>query len=159
ESFDRFLRDCGERRPAGWDVVGDNAYLPLTWKADAPEPPLGPEIAERFCKWLTERLRERCRPPGGVRITSEAEWEFAARGPEGRRYPWGDDQPDQRRATYESDTLRRVDAHPQGVTPETGIADMAGNAFELCRDRGGWIAPYKSQSLVIDPDPQAGSYR
>ncbi len=42
--------------------------------------------AEAYCNWLNERLQL---PSGTIRLPTEAEWEWAARGPEGRRYPWG----------------------------------------------------------------------
>jgi formylglycine-generating enzyme required for sulfatase activity len=43
--------------------------------------------AEAYCNWLNEQLQLL---PLTIRLPTEAEWEWAARGPEGRRYPWGD---------------------------------------------------------------------
>ncbi|MFJ2261579.1 formylglycine-generating enzyme family protein [Streptomyces sp. NPDC087844] len=67
----------------------------------------------------------------GARLPTEAEWEAAARGVEGRTHPWGDQEPDDRRARYgrASGGTSPVGAHPDGATP-LGIHDLAGNTYE-----------------------------
>jgi formylglycine-generating enzyme required for sulfatase activity len=72
----------------------------------------------------------------GVRLLTEAEWERAARGLEGRKYPWGNQEPDPELANYDQMKLKcpsPVGLFPRGMTPE-GIHDLAGNVWEWVED-------------------------
>ena len=117
------------------------AELPWTTEPDSLLPVTGvrwPEAAA-FCAW---------RVPGG-RLPTEFEWEAAARGLEGRRYPWGDaldvaaaqvapDSTAAARGRAASAGPARVGTHPRGNTP-LGVADLAGNVWEWTASR---LLPY-----------------
>jgi len=86
--------------------------------------------ARAYCLWLS--LLE---SNGGnamlYRLPTEVEWEYAAGGKEGRRYPWGEEEPSSTRANYGNNegATTPVGRYPEGVTPD-GLYDMAGNVWE-----------------------------
>ena len=111
EQYAEFLAATGQVPPLSWK---DGVYP----EAEAKYPVTGVtwyEAAE-YAAWK------------GKRLPTEAEWEFAARGPEGRAYPWGDDW-DQNLANADGQLtgLRPVG---QGGRSPFGLYDMSGNAWE-----------------------------
>ena len=124
--------------------------------ADAKHPVLyvSWDEAEAFCRWLSKHERKTYRLP------TEAEWEFSARGADGRIFPWGSwsavghfaNFADARtnfpwRDTAIDDGFAEtapVGSFPRGASP-FGIEDLAGNVFEWCMDA---YEPYKGKEVL-----------
>jgi formylglycine-generating enzyme required for sulfatase activity len=121
--------------------------------------------AIKFCQWLSARERKRYRLP------TEAEWEYAARGKDGRRYPWGNFEGRGDLANFaDKNTVfawsdREVDdgypesspvgSFPSGGSP-FGMEDMAGNVWEWCLD---FYEAYRGTPKINPRGPKVGAKR
>jgi len=136
--YRRFCDATGREFPTESDQGDDHPVVWVSWHG-----------AQAYCEHY------------GLRLPTEAEWEYAARGSEGRLYPWGD----------EWDAGKCCDGDNQGPGGHTypvgsfpagvswcGALDLAGNVLEWCWDWYG--AGYYGESPGADPQgPTADDYR
>jgi iron(II)-dependent oxidoreductase len=119
--YAKFVKATGHRAPSDW-----GGSIPPGAILDHPVRYVSIEDARAFARWAGQRL------PTGV------EWEKAARGTDGRHYPWGhrfDPEAchhDRGGATPPTGPVA-ADAHPGGASPY-GVMDMVGNVAEWCED-------------------------
>lgn len=142
--YQAFVLEAKHKPPRGWD--GDQ-FPPE--KGSQPVVYVSWDDAVAYCKWLSEKTNK------NYHLPTEAEWEKAARGEDGRVYPWGDDF-DTRRANtrelYIGGTSHVGNFSPQGDSPY-GCTDMAGNVWEWCND---WFSEneYEQRQGTVVNDPQ-----
>jgi iron(II)-dependent oxidoreductase len=128
--FARFMVATDYRPPLNWK----NGVMPAG-KALLPVTMVSWYDAKAYCEWAGKRL------PG------EAEWEKAARGTDGRRWPWGNSMDNTRINTYYNvGSTTNVMTYKNGVSPY-GVHDMAGNVSEWV---DGDFAPYEGSAAPVD---------
>jgi formylglycine-generating enzyme required for sulfatase activity len=139
--YAQFVTKTGHEPPQHWRAktppqeIWNHPVIYVAW-----------DEAYAYCEWLSEVHGKK------VRLPTEAEWEKAARGTDGREYPWGKGA-DPNKANYDDSKIggtSPVGCFPNGQSPY-GCLDMAGNAWE-------WTStlyrpyPYRADDGREDPD-------
>jgi len=123
--YRRFLEDTKRPEPLFWDNKRYNRpnqpVVGVTWRD-----------AIAYCEWAD------------LRLPTEAEWEKATRGTDGRKYPWGQDDPTDSLCNFDNNVREpsEIGSYPDGASPY-GCFDMGGNVWEWCMTK--WRDPYDEQ--------------
>ncbi len=146
EQYAAYLKKSGAEPPDFWERVNQ--------KEDISRPVVGVDWldAKDFCEFY------------GKQLPTEAQWEKAARGTDGRKYPWGNDDPGPLFANFASGvsfsynkSLAPVGSYESGKSPY-GVYDMVGNVWEWVLDNYD-KAYYQVASQKNPPGPSAGDYK
>lgn len=123
--------------PTSWEF----GFYPFH-KSNHPVYSVTPRAADEYCRWLSKKTNR------NFRLPTEAEWEYAASGPQGLEYPWGNDIKLSFCNTLESNIGSST---PVGMFPESnswiGACDMAGNVEEYVQNE---YSPYPNGPLIMD---------
>ena len=120
---------AGQEAPAHWK----NNQIPQD-KINHPVVNISWHDAQDFCKWASKIAGEE------IRLPTEEEWEKAARGKDGRKYPWGENWKDGQYCNSTEAGIKGttpVGQYPKGVSPY-GVWDMSGNVWEWTASEGIW---------------------
>ncbi len=153
-AFQAFIDDGGYQKQeywseAGWEwlhgLYAGTRPRPAGDKADLPRNNVTWFEAEAYANWR------------GGRLPTEAEWEYAARGPESYIYPWGNGFDETLCNVVYSSGLRPVGSYPRGSS-WVGALDMAGNVMEWVQD---WydVDYYKLQVRDNPQGPDTGEVK
>jgi hypothetical protein len=119
--YEKFCQDTGRKMPSAPKIPFAPSFNPDWSKKDHPIVNVSWDDAKVYCDWA------------GVALPSEAQWEKAARGTQGRRFPWGDTFDNSKPQWSDADGTASVGSFPAGASPYD-VLDMAGNVWQWCAD-------------------------
>lgn len=153
KAFRAFVNDGGYENQSfwstdGWDWLSKQSVnqLPVLCLGNLPEHPIV------FVTWYEAEAYARWR---GGRLPTEAEWEYAARGPESFVYPWENEFDSSLCNVVCSKETKPVGSYPKGAS-WVGACDMVGNVMEWVQD---WLADYSADAVDDPAGPAAGKIK
>jgi formylglycine-generating enzyme required for sulfatase activity len=137
--YQTFIDDGGYDEPGWWrDLKRPEPESPRWPQPNRPRTDVDWYEAVAFTRWLNARLGL---PEGSIRLPTELEWEKAARGTQGRTYPWGDTYQSGFANIFETDNIQTgpwyldqptaVGVYPHGASVY-GVEDLCGTVWEWC---------------------------
>ncbi|MFZ4656936.1 MAG: SUMF1/EgtB/PvdO family nonheme iron enzyme [Caldilineaceae bacterium] len=162
--YQYFIDNDGYNTPDWWTDAGwkwrteKNITEPEYWDDEKWKGPKQPVVgvswyeATAYVMWLADKTGL------DIRLPAEAQWEKAARGSNGRLYPWGDELPNNRLLNFNNKVGRTVDvgSYLEGASPYKAL-DMAGNVYEWTSTK--WIGNYENYVITADDDKQGDAKR
>ncbi|NNE68816.1 MAG: SUMF1/EgtB/PvdO family nonheme iron enzyme [Rhodothermales bacterium] len=145
-AYQAFVDDGGYAERDNWSEAGW-AWLERAGPSEFCGP--GPEHPVACVTWYEAEAYAAWR---GGRLPTDAEWEYAARGPDSFIYPWGNEWDPSRANVVDSEGTTAVGSYPGGAS-WVGAHDMSGNVMEWVSD---WLTlDYYQNGLMIDPQGPA----
>jgi formylglycine-generating enzyme required for sulfatase activity len=151
--YQAFIDDRGYQEELWWEDLSDRKSTPrnTVWpQSNRPRTFVNWYECIAFCRWISNKLGY------DVLLPTEAQWERAARGTEGRDYPWGNeyrtgfanvDEPEKSLGLHRLNQTSGVGLYDMGASPE-GVLDMAGNVGE-------WILNEYANPEIISQEGDA----
>lgn len=153
KNFGIFVADGGYQKQEFWSEEGwawlgkhSSEQLPRACHDNLPDHPVACVTwyeAEAYAAWR------------GARLPTEAEWEYAARGPESLVYPWGNEFGASKCNVVGGYESKPVGSYPEGAS-WVGALDMAGNVMEWVQD---WLAPHSKGPSKDPKGPKMGTIK